>query len=179
MNNYMKTIISGLKQWVSSQKSDWNQNDSSAANFIKNRPFYSEEKEKVLFSSDSLPSGHFSMSQPLVKGSTYTVVFNGVAYQCLAKEYDGYIMIGNNAIYEYDNGVATDSGEPFAIESMYSRDGFYGYVYYADTVVEAPSVSILGTVEVVHKIDKKYVPNLAPVATSGNYWDLEDIPYIP
>ena len=180
MNNYMKTIISGLKQWVSSQKSDWNQNDSSAANFIKNRPFYSEEKEKVLFSSNSLSSQRFTLTQPLVKGNTYTVVFNGTTYQCLAKEYDGYIMIGNNAIYEYDGGIETDTGEPFAIEGMYNRDGFYGYVYYADTVVEAPSISILGTVEEVHQIDKKYVPmpDLADVAHTGDYGDLLNLPTI-
>lgn len=179
MNNYMKTIISGLKQWVSSQKSDWNQNDSSAANFIKNRPFYSEEKERVLFSSDSLSSQEFTLPQPLVEGATYTVIFNGVTYQCLAKEYDGYIMIGNNAIYEYDNGVETDTGEPFAIE--YEVNSTNAYLYTDDTITEAPSVSISGTVEVVHQIDKKYVPipELANVAFSGDYWDLENTPYIP
>lgn len=179
MNNYMKTIISGLKQWVSSQKSDWNQNDSSTANFIKNRPFYSEEKERVLFSSDSLSSQEFTLPQPLVEGATYTVIFNGVTYQCLAREYDGYIMIGNNAIYEYDNGVETDTGEPFAIE--YEVNSTNAYLYTDDTITEAPSVSISGTVEVVHQIDKKYVPipELANVAFSGDYWDLENTPYIP
>lgn len=179
MNNYMKTIISGLKQWVSSQKSDWNQNDSSAANFIKNKPFYSEEKERVLFSSDALFSQEFTLSQHLVKGNTYTVVFNGVAYQCLAKEYDGYIMIGNNAIYEYDNGVETDSGEPFAIEHEVNSTN--AYLYCDDTITEAPSLSISSTVEVVHQIDSKYVPmpELADVAHSGNYHDLIDTPTIP
>lgn len=179
MNNYMKTIISGLKQWVSSQKSDWNQNDSSAVNFIKNRPFYSEEKEKVLFSSDALSSQEFALSQPLIKGSTYTVVFNGVTYQCLAREYDGYIMIGNNAIYEYDGGIETDTEEPFAIEHEVNSTN--AYLYTDDTITEAPSLSILGTVEEVHQIDKKYVPmpDLADVAHTGSYYDLMDTPYIP
>mgnify|MGYP003500761965 CR=1 FL=1 len=169
MNNYMKTIISGLKQWVSSQKSDWNQNDSSAVNFIKNRPFYSEEKEKVLFSIDSLPIPAFALTQPLVKGNTYTVVFNGITYQCLAKEYDGYIMIGNNAIYEYDGGVETNTGEPFAIKQEVNSTN--AFLYCDDTITGAPSLSISGTVEEVHQIDSKYVPipELADVALSGNY----------
>lgn len=179
MDNYMKTIISGLKQWVSSQKSDWNQNDSSAVNFIKNRPFYSEEKEKALFSSDALSSQEFALSQPLIKGSTYTVVFNGVTYQCLAREYDGYIMIGNNAIYEYDGGIETDTGEPFAIEHEVNSTN--AYLYTDDTITEAPSLSILGTVEEVHQIDSKYIPmpELADVAYSGNYYDLQNTPTIP
>lgn len=60
-------------------------------------------------------------------GNTYTVIWDGASYECVAREYDGYIMIGNNAIYPFDNDDATDTGEPFAIES-----GIEGYVFTAE-----------------------------------------------
>lgn len=46
MISYIKTILSGIKQWVSSQKADWNQNDETAANYIKGRPCYEDDSGK-------------------------------------------------------------------------------------------------------------------------------------
>lgn len=183
MNNYMKTIISGLKQWVSTQiiksKSDWDQNDSSATNYVKNRTHYSEIGEIQMLPTKTLDNTYFSLKTPLVAGKKYTVTFNGVVYQCVAKDYSGYIMIGNNALYEYDDGVETDTGEPFAIET----NGIEAWIYLDDSVTSAPTVSIVFTGEIVHKLDKKYLPDsvvvsgdLADVATSGSYYDLPDAP---
>lgn len=183
MNNYIKTIISGLKQWVSTQitksKSDWNQSDSSATNYVKNRTHYSEVGEIQVLPIKTLNNTSFSLKTPLVAGKKYTIAFNDVAYQCVAKDYNGYIMIGNNAVYEYDDGVETDTGEPFAIES----NGIEAWIYLDDSVTSAPTVSIVFTGEIVHKLDKKYLPDsvvvsgdLADVATSGSYYDLPDAP---
>ena len=63
MHDYMKTIISAIKSWtigkirdnvsdikswtigqIRDNVSDWNQNDETALNYVKNRPFYSEVK---------------------------------------------------------------------------------------------------------------------------------------
>jgi len=183
MNNYIKTIMSGLKQWVSTQitksKSDWNQSDSSATNYVKNRTHYSEVGEIQVLPIKTLNNTSFSLKTPLVAGKKYTIAFNDVAYQCVAKDYNGYIMIGNNAVYEYDDGVETDTGEPFAIES----NGIEAWIYLDDSVTSAPTVSIVFTGEIVHKLDKKYLPDsvvvsgdLADVATSGSYYDLSDAP---
>lgn len=59
MHNYMKTILSAVKTWangridvrIKDSVADWNQNDSSADNYIKNRPFY--EKDGVIHTIDS------------------------------------------------------------------------------------------------------------------------------
>lgn len=159
MNNYMKTIISGLKQWVSSQKSDWNQNDSSAANYVKNRTHYTDVGEVEVLSKTTYDDRTgITLKTPFVGGKTYTVLFNDVTYECVAKYYDGYIMIGNNAIYEYDNGDETDTGEPFAIECAVGDT--YTYVYFSDDATSTPTLRITTTGEVVHKLDKKYLPDL-------------------
>lgn len=181
MNNYMKTIISGLKQWVSSQKSDWNQNDSSAANFIKNKPFYSEEKERVLFSKtiivldtgDEIPYVELGSQLSLIVGRRYEVTIDGVKYSCVAYEYSDWnaICIGNGELVGAPNG----NGEPFLIDTYDDGEGYF------NAVAGTYNVSISSTVEVVHQIDSKYVPmpELADVAHSGNYYDLIDAPTIP
>lgn len=154
----MKTIISGLKQWVSSQKSDWNQNDSSAANYVKNRTHYTDVGEVEVLSKTTYDDRTgITLKTPFVGGKTYTVLFNDVTYECVAKDYDDYIMIGNNAIYEYDNGDETDTGEPFAIESAVGDT--YAYVCFSDDATSTPTLRITTTGEVVHKLDKKYLPD--------------------
>lgn len=188
MNNYMKTIISGLKQWVSSQKSDWNQNDSSAANFIKNRPFYSEEKEKVLFSGnvetvgDSGFYGTTLSYVPYEIGREYKVIFAGTAYICKAfnnvNVWSGHaVLLGNLGMLNAATGLeAEDTGEPFFFMSPPEE---MTNIY--TQTAGAYDVSISGTVEEVHQIDKKFVPmpDLADVAHTGDYYDLQNTPYIP
>lgn len=185
MNDYMRTIISGLKQWVSAQitksKSDWSQSDSSATNYIKNRTHYTEVAEIKILSNKTINNQSFLLKTPLIKENSYTVTFNGVVYKCVAKEYDGYIMIGNNALYEYDNGTEPDTGEPFAIEC--GKGDTEAWLYLDDSITSAPIVSIACVGEIIHKLDKKYLPDtvvdnsdLADVATSGSYYDLSDAP---
>lgn len=38
MTSYLKTMLSGIKNWVTAQKPDWNQNDETKIDFIKNKP---------------------------------------------------------------------------------------------------------------------------------------------
>lgn len=176
MNNYIKTIISGLKQWVSTQitksKSDWNQSDSSATNYVKNRTHYTDIGEvEVLSKTTYNDRTGITLNTPLITGNTYTVAFNGTVYECIAKRYDDYIMIGNNALYEYDNGDETDTGEPFAIECAINNTSTY--VYFSDTITSSPTLRITTMGEVVHKLDKKYLPDMVT-----SYNDLEDKPTI-
>lgn len=180
MNNYMKTIISGLKQWVSSQKSDWNQNDSSAANFIKNRPFYSEEKEKVIFSGDipvenvgnNIYAGEELANGLLfIVGQIYKIIFDNIEYLCECKLLEnGSVFFGNLMIV----GQGEETEEPFLIGYVDSG------VFFLYCLTEGThSLSISGTVEEVHQIDRKYMPKLADVAYSGSYNDLYNTPEIP
>ena len=60
--------------------------------------------------------GPVMVTTPIVEGQKYIVIYNGTEYECIARNYDGYLMLGNNAIYEYDGDINIDTGEPFAIE---------------------------------------------------------------
>lgn len=155
MQNAFKTLISGILEVAKSYKGDWNESNSSSPNYIKNRTHWACVENVSILPSITLNSENFVLSSPLIEGTTYTVVFNGTEYKCVAKNYDGYIMIGNNAIYGWDNGDETDTGEPFAFECQEDNKEAWGY--FADTITEAPTVSITCETEVIHKLDKKYI----------------------
>lgn len=126
MNNYMKTIISGLKQWVSSQKPDWKQNDSSAANYVKNRTHYEEEKlTQVLKVEEYAYSSGYSLENNITLSldTVYKVVLNGEVYECISDGYvDGQsssIGVGNYMLVGGDK----ETGEPFRIQcEIYNGD---------------------------------------------------------
>ena len=46
MTSYLKTMLAGLRHWVTAQKADWNQNDETAASYIKGRPCYEDDSGK-------------------------------------------------------------------------------------------------------------------------------------
>ena len=48
MTSYLKTMLAGLRQWITAQKADWNQNDETAANYIKGRPCYEDDSGKAV-----------------------------------------------------------------------------------------------------------------------------------
>lgn len=48
MTSYLKTMLAGLRQWITAQKADWSQNDETAANYIKGRPCYVDDSGKAV-----------------------------------------------------------------------------------------------------------------------------------
>lgn len=114
---------------------DWNQNDSTAKDFIKNRPFYDSGDEVTVFVEGQVVTiaeneSEYSAIVPgdfvPVEGETYLVYFNGAEYTCTAYglylsngHLDG-IALGNidinaeaNVGSVYEN---KGNGEPFAVE---------------------------------------------------------------
>lgn len=120
----------------------------------------SGEAEFVSNVSVSYRSRSIDLEYSFEEGKRYTVVWDGVSYNCVARNYDGYIMIGNNAIYEYDNGDATDTGEPFVIDNENGTTN--GYVTFASGDTKTHTVSIIGVVENIKKIDEKFIPATKP-----------------
>ena len=47
MTSYLKTMLSGLRQWITAQKADWNQNDETKIDFIKNKPVEETEDDAM------------------------------------------------------------------------------------------------------------------------------------
>lgn len=102
-------------------QADYNQNDSTAADYIKNRPFYKETAigdtlldttfTTTLDGSDNLWSSS-TLVPTFTEGDNVIVVFNGVSYNETVKLAAGaLICVGNLAL----TNMGEDTGEPFIV----------------------------------------------------------------
>ena len=199
--NHLKTFYNALIQKMKGFRGNWEQNDDTADDYIKNRPFYSEGiKETEFFKKSSIDLNDYSKEQILTKllieGQTYQVTWNNKTYSCIAYN-DGWddICIGNLQIAEdvlnwgFENRPIS-SNEPFFISSYDDDNSVWSVVATKDA--DNHTLEIVIVEEVVHKLDKKFIDmpdlpdnlvteefledNLANVAFSGNYWDLYNTP---
>lgn len=146
-------------------QSDWNQNDETALDYVKNRQFYetdpsakiiAEEQDVAIYESDGMFGGELVLMNNtlFVVGQVYTVSFNNTDYECVAYAVDEKTTyIGNGALESSING--TGNGEPFIIIS----DGtFWAYILISDandTVV----VSVTTIQSDIIKLPIKYLEN--------------------
>ena len=144
--NHLKTFYNALVHKMKSFRGNWEQNDSSAEDYIKNRPFYTEAEEIYLV--DKLTSadyfdGHYPACT-FVVGQRYNILWNDTLYKNLeCYEDDGWRIIGGNSGPDgktYPFYIDDDGGNNLYIES---DENFI--------------VSIM-IPEVIHRIDKKYLP---------------------
>lgn len=144
-------------------QSDWNQNDNTQPDYVKNRPFYTGDTvETVLVEERTVSftqagSGYiteFQSTFAATAGETYSVSWDGAAYECTCVSFRGILVIGNLSI----TGDGSDTGEPFV---MMIDNGIGIQIGTADTsVAHTFSISQYSAGEVV-KIDKKYLPKVA------------------
>lgn len=140
-------------------QADYTQNDSTAADYIKNRPFYSEISEATYLDGtfDFVEDrGRYIYNQEssfiLEEGKTYTVVFDGTSYSCT-----GYIpssgapvVLGNASI----SGLSGGNNEPFLMFTI------NGHLQIGTNLTGAShAVKITGSEESIKKIDAKYLPD--------------------
>lgn len=134
---------------------DWNQNDNTQPNYVKNRPFYTGDPvETVLFKESTIPfvdNGGLYMTEfpstfEATVGETYKVSWDGTIYERTCVEAN---VIGNLSIL----GKGSDTGEPFI---MIIRGGNENYIFTADTSV-SHTLSISGTVTEIVKIPAKFI----------------------
>ena len=140
-------------------QSDWNQNDETQPDYVKNRPFYTGgpvetvlvEESTVSFAEDrGLYIARFPSTFEATVGETYKVYWDGAAYECACVNLDDILTIGNLSII----GAGSDTGEPFII-GISNNDGTQ--IATADTSAShTVSISIVSSVV---KIDGKYLPN--------------------
>ena len=138
---------------------DWNQNDETAPDYVKNRPFYTgdpvetvlvEESTVTFAETQGLYMAQFLSTFEATVGETYKVYWDGAAYECTCVNLNDMTVIGNLSIA----GAGSDTGEPFL---MVVDNGVGISIGTADTSASHTfSISRLAT-EVV-KIDEKYLP---------------------
>ena len=158
-------------EWIDPPQSgvqpDWNQNDSTAADYVKNRPFYTRgsvetvlvEESTVSFSigGNGIYTAALESTFSLTIGDIYKISWDGAVYECTCVSFpDNMKLIGNPSIM----GDTVDTGEPFIIVD--SDQGVR-----IGTLDTSPTHTISISQEVgaeVVKIDPKYLPK-PPVIT--------------
>lgn len=154
-------------EWIDPPQSgvqpDWNQNDSTAADYVKNRPFYTGapgetvlvEESTVSFSNNgNVYAATLGSTFSLTVGDIYKISWDGTVYECTCvSSPDNMKLIGNLFIM----GDMADTGEPFIIGD--SKQGVH-----IGTLDTSPTHTISISQEVgaeVVKIDQKYLPKAA------------------
>lgn len=123
---------------------DWNQNDDTQPDYVKNRPFYSETRNVTVENVTEVELEEFPT---FVAGDTVTVNVDGVEHSLVAYDDDGFNTIG-------DTTSSINSGEgQFGWQIYVGESGEVWF--YAE---EAHTVSYLAVVG-HHKIDPKYLPD--------------------
>ena len=154
-------------------QADWNQNDETSSDYIKNRPFGIGIVEilpetTIEVTSDELP---ITTEIELIEGNTYTVNWNGVEYTCIAQKWE--VEGATAGIVVGDLSVATTgestTGEPFLIADLSAE--FAAQVGGIPTLFavfdESTSVTLSIVSEVVNRINPKYLPEGVPYVEYG------------
>jgi hypothetical protein len=164
MQNIAKTLMSGLKTLIDNKirksVADWNQNDTEAVNYVKNRTHWEEEKitdtDIISEMTVNIPEDNdyviLSEKCPiLVVGNTYTVILNGIEYHCVARAVDDYVVLGNETVW---GGINEGNGEPFAIDSY-----THGEICLNVSIAGEYTIRIFHREQqfITHKLDKKYL----------------------
>ena len=155
---------------------DWNQNDATQPDYVKNRPFYTGNPVETVLVEESavafqaaeemvgLYGANFPSTVSATVGKTYKVYWDSIVYECTCVNFNGTSVIGNLSILN----VGADSGEPFLIGVVNGR-GFS--IYTADTA-SSHTISITEMITQVVKIDAKYMPEGYPKKRECNIeWD--------
>ena len=137
---------------------DWNQNDETAPDYVKNRPFYSETKTVTVTienATDIILEGF----PGFVTGDTVIVNVDGVEHSLVAyyDESEGVFTVGD--IYS-----SIENGEGQLGWQIYSSDGKSATFY----ATEAHTISYLGVF--IYKIDDKFLNFDGLVRTFGYHF---------
>lgn len=136
---------------------DWNQNDATASDYIKNRPFYTGDSVEteiipattVAFEDNSgLFVATFPESFDFVEGQTYTISWDGTDYVCTGILFNNISIFGNLGIL----GAGPDTGEPFI---------FYNQGQWLVASTESATEHIIGiktTLIPIVTLNEKYLP---------------------
>ena len=146
----------------SSVQPDWNQNDETAADYVKNRPFYTgdpvetvlvEESTESFVNANGMYMAEFPSTFAATVGETYKVYWDGAVYECTCVSFNDIPVIGNLSIM----GAGSDTGEPFL---MAVNNGVEISIAAADASA-SHTISISGFAPEVVKIDEKFIPDVS------------------
>lgn len=148
-----------------SVQADYNQNDSTAADYIKNRPFYEETKtafaevfnktlafEWSTISNTGTSDNKFNGSNPMGGirgGESVTVIFNGVEYNLTTQDLPADIK---EEIEAY-GGIGFVAGAPYDVAGAWqpTSDFPFTILYYGISNIEGESMSALTAITSINQ----------------------------
>lgn len=165
-----KPVIGGDNSGSNVSTPDWLQNDETASDYIKNRPFYEGLSvllpETTLTFTNSQYAGNLGLN--FEEGETYTIVWDGVEYKCVAFYFDNGTVHGN-AVGNLAAAGGTNTGEPFFMGTAAGEDGYT----MAACLTGAASATLKVLGKTLKKIDEKYLPAMNNIAYIPVYFDSE------
>ena len=184
MEAYLMALITKMGEGgiASQTQSDWNQNDSTAADYVKNRPFFtSDPVETEIFDvvalmdagayqwniDDDGANCGFDYGQnlffdtPLVVGDKYKIQCDGANYECIAIDSPNGLVILSDNIYGIDTGdyEIIVCCAPYVLADPSDTSGKWTIVVATRRKAETPPTELKVTsqkTEIV-KINPKYI----------------------
>lgn len=144
---------------------DWSVNDETSPAYVKNRTHWKGDTVETVVLEETTVEVHeyeqVSTSLYFELGETYTVMFNGELYECVAWGKEGNVVyIGNGSIY---GGEGLGGNEPFCFDSS-SDNGCYLNVLEDGTY----TISISKIVTEIHKLSTEFLPDEVLVKSDWN-----------
>ena len=154
---------------------DWNQNDETQPDYVKNRPFYTGDTVETVLLEETTATfakkganyqTKISANFSLEVDATYKVSWDGIVYSCVGYEFNGTAVIGNQYIFT----STSDTGEPF-IAAVNTDKGTL-MIATQDTSA-SHTISISKSDGKVKKINEKYLPDNSPLILYYNFGEIE------
>lgn len=169
------------------EQSNWDQNDTTASDYIRNRPFYTDyevdfkfletvvnfniEEKDGIYRFDG--SGIIQdISEYLFnEGVKFLVVFNGIKYISTCRYQDDKYYIGNGTFFDMDD---IESELPFYI-TVSEDEQVIAY----SSIQGNSNIAVYSLLdEQIHKIDKKYLPDDILEKPNWEEYEVESPNYI-
>ncbi len=139
--------------------SDWNQNDETQPDYVKNRPFYTgdpvetvmlpETTVTIVANSENLISSSFTYSFEV--GQTYVITFDGVDTEYTAYEVQGLVFVG-------DNFSSVSGGSGYVVMA---NNGSIVLSTLDSSLDGSHTIAIKIYNQEIVKVDEKYLPESA------------------
>lgn len=164
------TLVDAINEAAASDGADWNQNDPTAKDYVKNRTHWTGTGAEVIVPEQEITAtktdapngvalaipkdadGDLLLKYATMQVETISVTFDTVEHQYKTKNTNGIPAVGNLSLIN----AGEDTGEPFTILAQKGPDESISLGIIC-TVAGAHTIAATAT-GVVHKLDQKYVP---------------------
>lgn len=149
-SEYIKTVISGIKMWVSAEinatRTHWS--ETKLVSLVDNKELTFENQDGVyvcLYTSNAFTN--------VSSGDHLYVVFDDIEYDCVCETLDRIVFCGDRSLLE--SGTAGEDAPPFSIII-----NPYKLEIATLSSEQTHQISISMMQEIVHKLDIKYLPEI-------------------